>query len=239
MNLEAREPIRFGRILQQAMLVLRANFIQFYLVGLAVGIPTLVLSYVMPPDSPFTTSGIVESILAQVATAAITYGSFKYLRRQSTNAWNCLQYAGQKFGRIVGLAIVSGLLIFIGMLLLIVPGLVLATMFAVAMPVLLIEDLSISDCLKRSAALTLGYRWQVFGLVVLTTGVLLGGTFLLGAILVLADMVDDGFGALDIVLWLWTGLYYAVAAVIAATLYYRLREVKEGLGLDQLAAVFD
>lgn len=239
MNSEVQQPLKFGQVLQLSLQVLRDNFIQFYLVGLAVGIPTLILTAILPPDSPITVTNILEGILSQFATGALTYGSYQYLRGQAVSASSCLRYAAQNFGRLIGLAFLTGILISLGLVLLIVPGIILATMFAVAVPALLAERLSVSDSIKRSAALTKGYRWQVFGLVLLTMIGMLGGAFLIGFILVLADLAYDGLGVDDFLLWLWVGLYYTVSAVISATLYHRLREVKEGLGIEQLAAVFD
>lgn len=205
MNPEVQQPLQFGQILRQSLLVLRENFIQFYLVGLAVGIPTLILTAVLPPDSPITASNIVENILSPMVTGALTYGSYQYLAGQGVSASDCLRYAARNFGRLFGLSLLTGILIGLGMLV-IVPGLILATMFAVAVPALLAERISISASMRRSSDLTKGYRWQVLGLILLTMVGLFGGFFLLGLVIVLADLANDGLGADDFLIWLWAGL---------------------------------
>jgi hypothetical protein len=239
MNPEVQQPLQVGQILGQVIKVLSDNFLQFYLVGLAVGIPSLIVVALLPPDDSTIVSSLVDSIFSQFATGALTYGSYLYLRGQRASASTCLAYAAQNFGRLFGLSLLTGIIIGLGMMLFVVPGLILATMFAVAVPAMLAERIPVTESMSRSSRLTKGYRWQVFGLMLLTIGGLLVGSLALGAIIGLADLMYDGFGLDDILIWLWIGLYYAVAAVVAATLYYRLREVKEGLGIDQVAAIFD
>jgi hypothetical protein len=49
LNSEAEQLLHFGHVLQQSLRILGDNFVQFYLVGLAVGVPTLVLTAWLPP----------------------------------------------------------------------------------------------------------------------------------------------------------------------------------------------
>lgn len=64
----------------------------------------------------------------------------------------------------VGLGILSTVCIFIGLLLLIAPGLLLFVAWAVALPALLREDLGVFGALGRSWTVTLGNRWRILGL---------------------------------------------------------------------------
>jgi len=240
MNPEASQPLLAGKLLSQAFVVLRDNFLPFYITGLVVALPSLILTAVLPADAQ-SLANIVDSLLAQLAIAALTYGSYQYLAGHRVGAGDCIRYAAGRFGRLFGLALLSNIIIIVGLILFIIPGLFLMTMFAVSVPALLAERLSVSASLSRSSALTKGYRWPVFGLLALVILGMLAAAFAAGIViaLIFPNAVDAEFGLVDIVIWLWTGLYYAVLSVITATIYYRLREIKEGLGIEQLAAVFD
>ena len=62
--------------------------------------------------------------------------------------------------------IVTCIGVVVGTILLIVPGLFLATIWAVSSPAIVFERLSVGSALQRSAALTEGFRWPVFGIVI-------------------------------------------------------------------------
>ena len=67
---------------------------------------------------------------------------------------------------LLGLGIVAGIAIGIGFLLLIVPGLILMTIWSVAAPVLVLERAGVFASLGRSRELVRGNGWQVFGVIV-------------------------------------------------------------------------
>jgi hypothetical protein len=62
----------------------------------------------------------------------------------------------------IGLALLSGIGILLGLVLLVVPGLVLAVRWSIANPWLLSSDESISDCLRRSWHQTGVSFWPIF-----------------------------------------------------------------------------
>ena len=68
---------------------------------------------------------------------------------------------------LVGLAIVAGIGIAIGFVLIIIPGLILLTIWAVAAPVMVIEHPGVFAALGRSRDLVRGFGWPVFGTIVL------------------------------------------------------------------------
>jgi uncharacterized membrane protein len=143
------------------------------------------------------------------------------------------------FGRllaIVGLAILMSLGVGFGFVLLIIPGLMLFTMWFVATSACVVERLGPFDGMARSSQLTKGHRWKVFGLFIVLT--------LVGAIVsslidfVLEDVVQSATLALVGSLLrngIW-GAFYAIAAVVT---YHDLRVAKEGTDIEQIAAVFD
>ena len=69
-----------------------------------------------------------------------------------------IRFAASKLIWIWGLTIVVGILVLLGFIALIVPGIILAIMFALAFPVLLIENKGVLGSMGRSRQLV-GHRW--------------------------------------------------------------------------------
>lgn len=126
-------------------------------------------------------------------------------------------------------------LVGLGLLLLIVPGLWLLGVFAVVAPVVAVEGRFLG-ALKRSAALTKGYRWPclVFVLIMvlifvpfsLAIGVLAG---FLTVALAPMGVTAAALSAL-VVFVLVFALVFPLGALWSTVLYVRLRELKEGPG---------
>jgi uncharacterized membrane protein len=134
----------------------------------------------------------------------------------------------------VGVALCTGLLISVGAVLLVVPGLMLACRYYVAMPACITENEGVFASMARSAGLTKGYRWQIFGVFLLVTVTTVLGGMVIG-------FVAANFGpiVLQIASTVWQVLAGAFGAVVAAIVYYNLRVVKEGVDIDRIAQVFD
>jgi hypothetical protein len=104
--------------------------------------------------------------------------------------------------------------------LLIVPGLILLTIWAVIAPVIVIEQTGALDAFGRSRALVRGYGWTVFG-IVLVTGLLSG---------VATTLLQEAFSFLPRFLEILIGSTIAQAvvapftAIAIAITYFRLRE---------------
>lgn len=138
------------------------------------------------------------------------------------------------------LSVVAVLLTMIGMIALIVPGLWIYAVFSVMAPAVTIEGSGFGG-LGRSAALTKGYRWPILGALVLSAivGILVNlvATFVVGMVAVAAG----GFGMLaGVVLYAaMMALGYGFSSIVIALIYARLREIKEGIGIDRIVSVFE
>ena len=138
------------------------------------------------------------------------------------------QTLGRVRPRLVSI-VVAGVLaaigIFLGLLLLIVPGLVLLTWWSVIIPVIVLEGTSAGEAFGRSRELVRGYGWKVFGTIVLTFLLLLAFGIVLGIVLTpLADWLQNFVS--NIVSGTLTAPFIALVWTL---LYFRLRQAKSAL----------
>lgn len=124
---------------------------------------------------------------------------------------------------LVGASILYGIAVAIGFVLLIVPGLILITIWAVIAPSIVIENQGAIKAFGRSRALVEGYGWPVFGVVICAVLI----AFVVSAILIsIAAAIADG-PILRIVLGVLASTVTApVTALVAGVLYYRLLQLK-------------
>src|SRR3954465_2341518 len=118
---------------------------------------------------------------------------------------------------LLGLAIVAGIGIAIGFILLIVPGLILLTIWAVAAPVMVIEHPGVFAALGRSRDLVRGYGWPVFGTIVLAALIDLAVNIV--ASIVAAPLSDGGAAVVN---WIAATLTAPLFALTSATPYFPL-----------------
>jgi hypothetical protein len=140
--------------------------------------------------------------------------------------------AKQQLGSVAVAAILAGLGIIVGLILLIVPGLVLLTWWAVIIPVVVLENRSAGEAFSRSRELVRGYGWGVFGVIVLMVLLLIGFEIVLGLILTpLADWLQSFVS--QIVSGTLTAPF---VAIVLTLLYFRLRAAKEPAGAEMPAS---
>ena len=134
-------------------------------------------------------------------------------------------------------ATVAGILaaigIGIGLILLIVPGLYLLTIWSMLIPVIVIERRSAGEAFTRSREVVRGNGWSVFGLVLITfLLVAIASTIIRVLFTPLPDFLDAWLGSL-----VAHSLTVPFAAAALTTAYFRLRglvrhepEVRRGQG---------
>src|SRR3954452_581231 len=126
---------------------------------------------------------------------------------------------------LLGLAIVAGIGIAIGFVLLIIPGLILLTIWAVAAPVMVIEHPGVFAALGRSRDLVRGYGWPVFGTIVIAALIDL-------AVNIVAAVVASGLSEAGtaVVNWIAATLTAPIFALTSPPLYSALLAEKEPAG---------
>jgi len=147
---------------------------------------------------------------------------------------------------IIVLGILLYLLMGLGFMLLVLPGLYIMARYWVLAPAILVEGAGFRG-LGRAAELTRGYRWPILGAVVLLFIVL----FLISMALALSlgvaaapnpfgttALLSPGYTVVLLVQAVSAAIQITILSIFTALLYARLREIKEGLGMEDLAAVF-
>ncbi len=130
----------------------------------APGLAILVLALDLVATSLFT--GMIAELVADLENG-----------RRDASAGQLLRAVGPALGELILVSVVSGIGEAIGFIL-IVPGLILLTLWAVAAPVVVIEHPGGLRALDRSRELVRGNGWRVFGVIVLFALLVLvvGGT---------------------------------------------------------------
>jgi hypothetical protein len=224
-----------GSVIGTAFSTVFGNFVPFVGLALLIGLPSLLLTLIGVPELVKT---IVDLVMGQVVTITLIYGTVQSLRGNKVGISECLSQGLSRLPAAIGVAILAGLGIGLGLILLIVPGLFLMTMWAVAIPSAVIEKSGVGASFTRSSTLTEGRRWRVFGAIVVSWIVTVGITMVIAFALVGAA----GAGSLAfvfVVMWVVGAVLQAYMSALSGVLYYFLRRDKEGADIESIASVFD
>jgi len=238
-----------GRVASRTFEVVRHNFLPFLVLGIIATLPNAFFSVATTTGmvnaagatGPFliaTFASLFAGILfALIMQGAITHGTVSYLNQQPVTLGDLLAAGARVFLPLLAIGLLEGIAIALGFLLLIVPGFILFVMWSVVVPVRVIEHTSIFESFGRSAELTQGYRWPIFGTVLV---------YYLGAGIAQFSVRPAMGVAMSMgMTWTYVGINTLITAVVGvvaaagiASIYYELRLIKEGAGPQQIAAVF-
>ena len=119
---------------------------------------------------------------------------------------------------VAGASLLAGIAITIGLLLIVIPGLFLITIWAVIVPVIVIERSGALACFERSRLLVRGHGWQVFSTLVLMFVILLLVDLVIGLILAaLPILLRNGLSTV-----ISGTLVAPFIALVVTLVYYRL-----------------
>lgn len=242
-----------GRVIQRTFGAIKQNAAVFFgAAALLVGAPSILSAF---GQSAMLNEDFGPGVLMMMVGVVLNFVGLYLLQgmvvKAAVNGFNgkttafgdAFNVGVQNFLPLLGLAIVASIGMMLGFLLLIVPGIILSVMWSVGAPSVVVEKRGVFASLQRSRELTKGYRWQVFGLLVIyvilswiigaaigglslaTGGTLTGGTPNLAVNLITEPVVNILSGV--------------VASAGVAALYHELRSAKEGVGSEELASIFD
>jgi hypothetical protein len=227
---------RVGRVLSRSFAILLRNLPQFVGLSAIAVLPNLILPMLEARRSGFLlgVAGILAFVLPFIVQAVILYGAFQVMRGQPFRVGVSLRMGLARFLPLLGTTICMTLAMGVAGLLLIVPGLIVATVLFVSVPACVVERLGPFKSMGRSVTLTKGHRWKIFGILLLFS--IIGSIGV--AVLVLLLSAVAGVAALVGSL-IWQAVLTAYYAVITVVTYHDLRVAKEGVDIERIAAVFE
>ena len=193
-----------GNVLGTSFAVIGRNIVPFLLLAIVISIPSIVIKRMVGVDpqlyqdqinqqhtlyftsysSPGSWLGLLVSMVtSSLVTAALVYGTFQDLRGQRAAIGDLVRRGFSSLVPVVLAAIAYSLLLIIGTILLVVPGIILATALWVYVPAIVVEKAGVGASFTRSRALTKGHRWAIFGLYVIVLAVVVGAEFVLTLVL--------------------------------------------------------
>jgi len=163
----------FSDVLGYGWRVMKANLWFFVGVGFVFVIIsnlTTIIDVLLPhynlPRPAFATAKVTTTIVGWVINIILAIGLIKialsFCDEQKPkigtlfNAWGC-------FWRYVGVAILYGLIILGGFILLIIPGIIWAVKFSLCFYFVIDKSLGPIQALKASSRTTMGVKWDLFG----------------------------------------------------------------------------
>lgn len=186
---------------------------------------------------------IVTSVFYYTLQACLVHATISDLNGEKPQIVPTLSAGLRLLLPIAILSILAGLGVMLGFVLLLIPGIILAVWWAVIIPVRTTEGTGIVEAFSRSRALTKGHRWKILWLYVMliVLFVLVGlVTGLITGVGLLNPDLATSVRTLPVVVNALVSIpLYGIAAAGAASIYFELRLVKEGIGPQQLASAFD
>jgi Membrane domain of glycerophosphoryl diester phosphodiesterase len=190
---------------------------------------------------------VVATMLAQGATM-VAVSQIQLGRPTSVSeAFGAIR---PRIGELIVLSLNVGLRVLVGLVLLIVPGILVALKYALAVPVAVLEETSVSRSLERSADLTRGHRGRIFTIYVLLIllSVVAGAVWQTPATIAITALIGHvRMGQMP----LWAQVVYAfggfvtqvltapVMTIALSLVYYDERVRKEAFDLEHMLHQLD
>ena len=260
--------VSIGRIFSRAFATMGSNPVTVFGISFVFGaLPGVVINYVAQSlgysQQNFTTGVITPLFYFSILAVTVLLSIFFTVLTQgalvrATAAHSEGRKASFVESAMAGLRVVLPLFMLgvllalgltLGFVLLIVPGIILYLMWAVAAPVLVEEGTGVFGAFNRSSELTKGARWTILGLGLImiliywlfsiVIGIIFLALFGMNGIQNMATTMQNGLpiGFL-LVSGLVTTVLTAILNTIQTSLYIELKNWKDGPGSEKLADIF-
>lgn len=249
-----------GRVIARTFSVWRRHVVVFSLMSLASSLPLLVMAFGsgmpvpgitapnanplgagatptgMPPG--FWQAYLVTMLLYVVEAGAMTHGVIHHLAGKRVSLGAMVAAGLRRFVPLLLVGALCYLMLAVGLVLLVVPGVYLACALAVAVPAVVVERPGILGAVKRSFALTKGKRFAILAVfLVMFVVVFLVSAF---AGFVLPALTSPFAPAAGALLGFGVNVVFGTLLWVApGVVYHDLRVAKEGVATAQLAAIFE
>jgi ABC-type multidrug transport system fused ATPase/permease subunit len=217
-----------GRVFERIFEIYRSQFTLLIPAALLVFVPVAVISGLIYAGDIGILGALLVAAISTIATYWFQGMVVEAARdiidgRRDHTVGTLFSSVAPVLGALIVAGILAGLAIGLGLLLLIVPGLFLLTIWAVLAPVIVIERTGAMAAFGRSRELVRGSGWQVFGVIL----VLFLLQFIVTAVIqALANSVSDsfaGYAAADLVVRM---LVAPLSAIAASVVYFELKALR-------------
>jgi hypothetical protein len=247
-------PRGIGEILTTAFEIYRNNAAKLLLILAVVVVPLSFIGALLgqvfaPTESTIDVAGVpVESrsffiallaalvvvaigiIIWAVSEAAILRGAAQATIGDPVDIEASYRWGLRRFGSVLLLALLVGLAVAVGFILLIIPGIIFLVFLSVTIPALVVENLRGTDAMKRSWNLVSGNFWHALAVILVAA--------------IITGIVGGLIGAIGGSNWFLRWIFQAIAqiitvpftALVTVVLYLDLRARREALTADRLRA---
>jgi hypothetical protein len=246
-----RRPLSLGRLLAEAFDIYRRNFL-FFLGISAIPNGALLLILVLFDKTLGTIFdgigilgylGVLFTIVAivlvpSIVIAATTFAVSDVCLERPTSIRSCFSRVSGRTFKVLDVFLIVGLIVGVGMLLCVAPGIYWAGVYGIAIPAVVLENITVRQSLLRSSALTQDFRGRViivFFLTAIFSGImkyaLNAGMDLLWPIIHTHFVHLTKLNLRDISSVLATTLFGPISVIGLTVAYYDLRVRKEAFDL--------
>jgi hypothetical protein len=170
--------------------------------------------------------GIAVSIVAGTLYQGMVVGLVSDVQdgRRDSSVGDLMRATAPVVLPLIGAGLLAGLAIGIGLLLILVPGLILLTIWAVIAPAIVVERTGVFEAFGRSRALVRGNGWPVFGVIFTVFVITVIAAIVLG---IIGVAISDSGGMRLLFNVISSTLTAPIGALVAAVIYFRLREIEQ------------
>lgn len=173
-------------------------------------------------------AAIIGVIISAVLQAALMRAAALATIGDPVDVEASYRWGLKRFGSVILVGLLVGLVVGIGFILLIIPGIIFLTLLSVSIPALVIENRRGTDAMKRSWDLAKEHFWHVLGVVVVAA-IITG---------VVSSVIGSFGGSNWFLAWIFSAIAQIItspfAALVSVLLYLDLRARKEALTSDSL-----
>jgi hypothetical protein len=171
--------------------------------------------------------------IQQLVLGAVTRGGAEATLGRQVDVNASYRYAFSRLAGLIGLALLIGLVVGIGFILLIIPGIIFLVFLSVSVSAFIIERLGVTASMSRSWKLVSGQWWHTLGVIVVAA--------------IIAGVVNGILTAIGgsnfFLYWIFSSIGQIITAPFVALvnvlLYLNLRARHEGLTSERLASELD
>ncbi|MCC6930334.1 MAG: hypothetical protein IT359_15220 [Gemmatimonadaceae bacterium] len=247
MRIPVLRPMSLGEVLDTAFGIYRLLFVPLLIVSiLTQSIPLAIGIFVESAGGPTQQPGLwalsmgLSLVLGSVGSATSTFLVAETYLGSALPVGEAFQRSTPYLGRLIGTSILMSLLMGVGFLFLIIPGIIIACGLMLTPSALVLEDIAGGTAaMGRSWALTKGERLKIFGALMVAVILLFIPGMAIGAFVVAGAGGDVTESTLQLLAQLVVSvlqiLVFPFFYALTTVLYYDMRVRKEGFDLEMLA----